>query len=238
MSGITATAAPPETQPARTTDGHAPLRTPVLYDAVITHARSRPVHNRFRYRTHYWLIDTDAPPHLARGLGWLGRIDAADHVDVRALLAEHGMHADRVYLLAHPRVLGYVFNPISLYWCYRDGDPNPTVIAEVHNTYGGRHAYLLDPDDNGRAVVDKRLYVSPFYPVDGSYQIRVSPPGERLLVTVTLHRDGDAPFVATLTARRRPATPRALSVLALRHPRAPLRTSVLIRWHGFSLWLR
>ena len=72
------------------------------------------------------------------------------------------------------------------------------VLAEVHNTYGGRHVYLLRPDTQGRSEVNKEMYVSPFYLVDGSYDIRVSEPGATVSVTVTLRREDDAPFVATM----------------------------------------
>lgn len=209
-----------------------------LYEAVVTHERRAPIRNRFRYRAFYWLVDYDRPPQLPRGLRWLSRWDPSDHVDVRAVLAEHGLQADRIVMLANARMLGYVFNPITVHWCYRDGDPDPTVVAEVHNTYGGRHAYVLPLDDAGCATIDKQLYVSPFYPVDGRYEIRVSEPGDRVHVAVTLRRDEDEPFVATLLGRRRPARLRTVAAAMLRHPWSPLRTSMLIRWQGIRLWLR
>ena len=94
--------------------------------------------------------------------------------------------------------LGYVFNPISVFWCYDGTDVRVAVLAEVHNTYGERHTYRLRPDEQRTSDVDKELYVSPFYPVDGHYEIRVSEPGASVSVTVTLRRDNDAPFVASL----------------------------------------
>ncbi|HEU5034054.1 MAG TPA: DUF1365 domain-containing protein [Mycobacteriales bacterium] len=217
---------------------------PALYDVVIGHTRRAPLENSFDYRSFYWLIDIDAPPKLPAPLRWLARFDPRDHLDIRAVLAEHGLGADRILMLANARTLGYVFNPISVYWCYRHpsathGAPElVALVAEVHNTYGGRHAYVLHPDEHGRAEVDKQMYVSPFYPVDGRYSLRISPPGESISVTVTLRRDGDEPFVATLRGRRRPATLRNLVQAWMRYPWAPLRVSALIRWQGIRLWRR
>ena len=81
----------------------------------------------------------------------------------------------RVLMLAHARVLGYVFNPLTVYWCHRADGTLACVMAEVHNTYGQRHAYLLRTDERGRARVGKEFYVSPFHPVDGSYRMSAAP---------------------------------------------------------------
>lgn len=206
-----------------------------FYEARVTHSRQAPVANRFRNRTFYWLVDADNPPRLGWPLRWLGRFCPDDHIDVRKYLAELGRPAERILMLAHARSFGYVFNPISVYWCYSADGVVSAVVAEVHNTYGGRALYLLDPGPDGRAEVAKQLYVSPFYPVDGQYEITVSEPTARIAVTVTLRRPGDLPFVATLRAERRPANFARLVGASLRYPWTPLRTSVLIRWQGIRL---
>jgi uncharacterized protein len=103
--------------------------------------------------------------------------------------------------------------------------------VEVHNTYGGRHVYLVHPDEHGRARVDKDLYVSPFHGTDGWYDVRVPVPGDDLLVAITLHTDDGATFSASLTGRR-------TEVSARRAAPAALRGSALIRAHGIALWLR
>ncbi|HMC67661.1 MAG TPA: DUF1365 domain-containing protein [Mycobacteriales bacterium] len=229
------------TAPAR--EGVAPrikedVVTPALYEATVTHTRRAPVANRFRYRTAYWLYDVDAQPRLRWPARLLARFDPRDHVDVHATLADDRLSADRIVTLAHARMLGYVFNPISVHWCYRHDGALVAVVAEVHNTYGGRHAYVLHPDARGDSTVDKALYVSPFYPVAGSYRIHVSAPTERLTVSVQLLRDGEEPFVAALTARRLPATLPNLARLAIRYPLTPLRTAALIRRQGLALLAR
>lgn len=142
-------------------------------------------------------------------------------------------------MLAAARVLGYVFNPLSVYWCHNGEGELVCVVAEVHNTYHGRHCYLLRTDDSGRAEVEKDFYVSPFEPATGGgYRMSLPEPGDRLALSITLDRPGSAPFVAAVRGRRRPATAIGLLRLAIRHPLAPLVVTVRIRWQGIRLWLR
>lgn len=224
-------------------------RAPALYEAAVRHVRTEPVHNAFTHRTYYWLVDLDHLPRLPRPLRLLAGFRAADHgrgdastlrADADTFLAEHGITLGRdahVLMLAHARVLGYVFNPLTVYWC-RDHSGLRAVIAEVHNTYGGRHRYLVHPDDRGRATVDKALYVSPFNRVEGHYRLTLPEPGQRLSLTVALHRHGRPPFTATVRGTRRKAVPGALLRMALRHPLAPLVAAARIRVQGIGLYLR
>jgi uncharacterized protein len=114
--------------------------------SVVTHTRRVPIKNRFRYKASYWLVDYDELPELAGLIRRLARFERSDHGDVRALLAEQGVTADRILMLAMLRTLGYVFNPISVFWCYDAAGGQVASLAEVHNTYGERHTYLLRPD--------------------------------------------------------------------------------------------
>ena len=129
---------------------------------------------------------------------WLrpfARFEARDHFDgepddtlrqrIDAFLADRGidLRGGTITALMQARVLGYVFNPISLYWCHDADGVVRHVIAEVHNTYGGRHAYLLPPDGDQPAIVMKKLYVSPFNDVDGYYLVRAPRPEDNLDVT-------------------------------------------------------
>ena len=135
-------------------------------------------------------------------------------------------------MAANARALGYCFNPISVFWCHRRDGELAGVVVEVHNTYGDRHAYLVHPDEQGRARTEKEMYVSPFHGTDGHYEIAVPRPGERLHVTVTLHSDDGAVFTASLDGEpdRRPRP--------LRSAPAALRGALLIRAHGIWLWAR
>jgi DUF1365 family protein len=131
-----------------------------------------------------------------------------------------------------------VFNPLTLYWCHDANGVLRHVVAEVHNTYGGRHAYLLPPDNDRPAMVRKRLYVSPFNDVDGYYLVRAPLPDAELDVRISLHRDNQPAFVATMRGSRRNAGIGELLRLQLVAPLAPLMGAIGIRVQGITLWLR
>jgi uncharacterized protein len=222
---------------------------PALYDAVVTHSRRERVRRTFRHRIYLWLVDLDALPVLPRWLRPFGRFEAADHLglpersiraNLDAWLATQGVDlaGGRVVMLANARSLGYVFNPITLYWCSRPDGRTECVVAEVHNTYGERHCYLLRPDTNGRAKTAKEFYVSPFLEMGGGYEMRVSRPGQDLAVAVSLRQHGETVFAVGLRGTRHLATRRRLVGKVLRDPFGSYRVWALIRLHGITLWLR
>jgi uncharacterized protein len=135
-----------------------------------------------------------------------------------------------VLMAAHPRALGFSFNPISVFWVWPQHQA-PCVVVEVHNTYGDRHAYLVHPDAQGRATTPKEMYVSPFHGTDGTYHLAVPVPGRRLLVAVALTTEDGATFTASLSGHRTDHGP-------WRAAPAALRGAALIRLHGAALWLR
>ena len=141
-------------------------------------------------------------------------------------------------MLANARVAGHVFDPLSVFWCFDSSGGLACVVAEVHNTYGERHAYLLRPDPSGTARTGKELYVSPFNDVSGSYTLRFGLSPEQVSTTVTLTRDGAVAFSATFRGTPRPATPAAVVGQVVRKPLMPHQVSALIRLHGIALWLR
>lgn len=229
-----------------------PPPVPALVVGTVTHTRRRPLTHSFTYRHYTWLVDVDALPRFRRPLSWLARFDAADHLDAGRLggglrgdvvrfCAARGVTVgpeDSVLMLAHARSLGHVFDPMSAFWCVRPDGTVVAVVVEVHNTYGGRHAYLVEPDDAGRAVVDKEFYVSPFNPVAGTYRMRLVLDTEEAAVSIRLLVD-DSPVVdAGLSGRVVPATPRAVLRTAVGHAPMTYRVSALIRVHGLVLWLR
>jgi DUF1365 family protein len=118
-----------------------------------------------------------------------------------------------------------------VFWCFDSAGAPAGTIVEVHNTYGERHAYLVHPDERGRARVDKALYVSPFHGTDGWYDVVVPLPGDELQIAITLHTDDGAAFSASLSGRRTTASAR-------RAAPAAIRGAALIRIHGIWLWLR
>ncbi|MEO6880075.1 MAG: DUF1365 domain-containing protein [Mycobacteriaceae bacterium] len=245
---------------------------PWLYEATVAHARTAPATHRFSYALRPWLVDLDTlddrghPYSLAPALRPLASFRAADHFDgsaptlraaVDAWCAAHDLaRPARVLTLAQPRAFGYVFNPISVHWLYDDTGLVTLVLAEVHNTYSGRHVYPVHLDADHRASVDKTFPVSPFFTTAGTYEMRVSDPGERVHVAMTLAlpaavtdpvtgraepaadpERATRPFTASLRGRRIPVTTAAVLVTAVRHTWPSLRTSVLIYRHGIALWL-
>lgn len=141
-------------------------------------------------------------------------------------------------MLANARELGHVFNPLSVFWCYRGSGHLAAVVAEVHNTYGERHAYLVHPNENGIALTGKDFHVSPFFAVNGVYELRFALRPDRISTVVTLRRDGAVAFVATFRGRPQPATRQAVAWIRIRQPLMSYRVSALIRLHGIWLWLR
>lgn len=226
---------------------------PAIYDSVVRHVRRKERDYRFSHSIYLWLVDLDAMPRLPAWLRPFAGFRAQDHLgdpdrtiraNVDAYLALHGidLRGGKVLMLAHARVLGYVFNPISVFWCHQGGEEGhgelACVIAEVHNTYGERHCYLLHPDTDGRASTEKDFYVSPFMSVDGRYTMLLREPTDRLAVSITLRQDDAIALTATLAGSRRPATTREVLRTVLRRPLVTHRTSALIRRHGIALWLR
>jgi DUF1365 family protein len=224
-------------------------REAALYECQIWHSRRTPVANSFTYGTYLWLVDLDDLPRPGGPLRLLASFRSRDHLgapgqsiraNVDSFLHERGvdLRGGRVLMLAHARVLGHVFNPLTVYWCH---DPDGTlscVIAEVHNTYGQRHAYLLHPDDKGQARTPKALYVSPFYPVDGVYRMSLPLPRERLTLAVVLDRPDGSRFSATVRGSAVPASTRALVHAAARHPWSTATVSARILRQGVGLYLR
>ncbi|MBF4161150.1 FAD-dependent oxidoreductase [Nocardioides sp. CBS4Y-1] len=233
--------------PAVLTDGAPPApHTPAVYRTTITHTRRTPWKRSFEHASHHWLVDVDdLPDH--RPLAFArGTFESRDHLgapertlreNLEAFLETQGRTLDpagRILLATQPRAFGYCFNPISVWWALDHHGRQEACVVEVHNTYGDRHAYLVDPDEQGRARTPKSMYVSPFHGTDGDYELAVPLPGDRISIAVTLHpstESGDAAFSAHLTGYRADVRPRRAATAAL-------RGSALIRMHGIWLWLR
>lgn len=223
--------------------------TPALYHAELAHVRRERITRSFRHRVYLWLVDLDELPAVPRWLRPLAGFRARDHLGVpeksirenlESWLAGQGVDlaGGRVLMLANAAVFGYVFNPLTVYWCHHPDGTLACVVAEVHNTYRERHCYLLRPDADGRARTGKEFYVSPFFEVDGHYLMRLPEPGPRLSLAITLYRDERPVFGATLTGHRRAADVRGVLRAALTRPLMPQWVSALIRRHGVALWLR
>jgi DUF1365 family protein len=225
-----------------------------LYTGTVMHARRSPRDNVFRYPIYMTLIDLDELPQLDRTLplfGWNRRavtsFHDADHIDIHEVLSANGVElgaGGSIQVLTNLRVLGYVFNPVSFWWCRRADGTLACIVAEVNNTFGERLPYVLLPrsgsEAGSRAVfeTDKRLHVSPFMPMDQAYTWWLSDPGPKLSVRMDVHETGSHDFHATLTATRRPLTGASLRSVLVRYPLMPLRVITLIHWQALRLFVR
>ena len=169
-----------------------------------------------------------------------GQYDAVKARGLDAFLAGKGVQlpGGKVFALFQARVLGHVYNPLSLYWCHDADGVLRYVIAEVHNTHGERHAYLLPPSGVQPTMVDKKLYASPFNDVDGHYLINAPHPDEHLDLRISLHRENHPAFVTTMRGDRRAAGIGQILALQVISPLAPKMNSLSMRVQGTMLRLR
>jgi DUF1365 family protein len=223
---------------------------PYLYRTRITHLRRAPVHHYFEHTGYSWYVDLDQLPNVLRWLRPFARFDARDHLDgadddslrtrVEAFLRARGVEppSGRITALLQARVLGHEFNPVTLFWCHDDHDVVRHVVMEMHNTRGGRHAYLLPPGSDAAVMAVKKLRISPFHGMDGYYLVRAPLPDEELNVAVSLHRDNEPAFVATIRGIRKPYGVGELLRLQAVAPMAPAMAKLEFRLQNLTLWLR
>ena len=226
--------------------------SPASVRALVHHRRLRPFTYEFSHRTTMWLVDA-AEPNAAFSRRWLrpfASIRSEDHFaadDDRPLITkvrsfldaqELPWTAHRVLVLANARSLGYVFDPLTTYFCFDAQGELEGVLAEVHNTYGERHCYPL-PVDRRRASTDKTFYVSPFFAVEGRYDITTKMTDDQVAVAISLTSpDGGTLFTAAVHGDLEPATRGRTLKRVAANPLPSQRVSALIRWHGIRLWLR
>lgn len=229
-----------------------------LYRGVVTHERFRPRRHRLAYRVFWLLLDLGEIEALDRRLRLFSRgrfnlmsFADRDHGDGRTPLrtwAEDQLRGagiappgGPIRLLTMPRVLGFVFNPISLYYCHAPDGRLAAMIYEVTSTFGERRAYVMPVEDAGGRIdqaADKALHVSPFLKMDLRYAFLGRAPGERL--GLTIHADGpDGRMLsATMTGRRTELGDRALLMSALAVPFLTLKVVAAIHWEALRLWLK
>ncbi|KAA9006048.1 DUF1365 domain-containing protein [Histidinibacterium aquaticum] len=238
----------PAAQPVTSAVEHVPGET--------YHARRDGPDNAFRYSIDYILLDAEgrqaAPRLFSRNAANFFSLRDRDHGGprhdgrgahwVREVLSAHGLDLPGpVLLLAQPRVLGHVFNPVSFWLCHGADGKLRAVIAEVSNTFGDRHSYLCHRPDLGeitaadRLTAQKCFHVSPFQPVEGGYRFRfdIRPDAIEIRIDYTTEAGG---LVATLRGPRQPLTNRTILGAALRRPFGSRRVLTLIHWQALKLW--
>ncbi len=220
------------------------------------HGRKGPVRNDFRYTVDYILLDPEKPqgPRLfSRNRANLMSLQDADHGGApgqgrgaawaKEVLARHDLPADRLLLLAQPRLFGHVFNPVSFWLAHDQLGHLRAVIAEVSNTYGDRHSYLCHREDRApitredTITAQKIFHVSPFQPVEGTYAFRfdIRPDRVALWIDYTTATGG---LFTNLIGPRRPLTNAGILASALRRPFGSRRVLALIHWQALKLALK
>jgi DUF1365 family protein len=250
----------------QTTQAEAPRDTvaaaAALYFGDVMHARLKPMGHRFSYRVMSLLIDLDRLDDADRQSRLFGvnraalySFNEADHGErdgsslrdyVRHRANERGidLSGGRVLLLCYPRLLGYTFNPLSAYFCYRADGSLALLIYEVRNTFGDIHSYVLPVKASElsaagiRQAQDKLFYVSPFIEMAMRYHFRVSPPGSSVKLRI-LETDREGPLLAaTFHGRRRALTSAALLRSLFSLPLVTFKIMAAIHWEALRLWLK
>lgn len=235
------------------------MTAPALYVGEVRHTRLRPRFHHLRKRFVWAFLDLDGLAELERRLR-LFAVDRPapvsfrrrDHGDpaepslrhwLARLLRPHGIDpfALPVRVLCQLRMLGYVFDPLSVWFVGADPAAPEALVYEVHNTFGGRHAYVVPLHGRPAATphaADKRFFVSPFAPLAGSYRFALRPPGERLSLAIHHAVDGEEVILAAFSGIRQPFDDRGLARLLLRRPHASRAVTAGIHIEAAKLWAR
>ena len=235
-----------------------------LYAGTVMHRRWKPKRHHLRYGVFAMLVDLDELPELRLNLFSHNRFNLFSLMDrdfgagdgtalkpwVEAQLAAAGLEwrGIRISLLTYPRILGYAFNPLSVFFCRRANDGAlVAILYEVHNTFGERHCYLIptgSDDAPVRHACDKAFYVSPFIGMQATYRFQILPPsfesktGERLAIVIN-ESDSEGPLLdASFVAARVPLGDRNLLSLLARHPLMGLKVIGGIHWEALRLWVK
>ena len=229
-----------------------------VYSGVVVHKRLRPRLHALRYRVFSLLLDVDRIDELAAGLRLFsrGRFNLMSFYDrdygrgdgtpvgdeARAVLAQAGigLEGGRIFLLAYPRLLGYVFNPLSVYYAFDVTGQLAALIYEVNNTYGERKSYVVRAGaSQGRVfaqAAQKEMCVSPFTEGSGRYSFRVTIPGDDLVLAVLL-RDAEGPLLKThFKAEAKPLDDGVIALQMLIFPLMTVKVIAAIHFEALKLW--
>ncbi|MCC0027895.1 MAG: DUF1365 domain-containing protein [Brucellaceae bacterium] len=243
-------------------NGPPPDAAATLYTGQVMHHRLKPFGHRFTYSVASLVIDIDrleeagrlsplfgvdraaplsfrASDHLAEGFATLR--EQADSLLARAGVAEP---AARILLMTYPRMFGYVFNPISTWFCHGADGRLIAVLYAVSNTFGERHTYVAPVSEGElspaglRQSRDKLFHVSPFISMDARYHFRVLPPGREARLRIHETEQGTPVLAATFNGCALPVTTATLSGLLLRQPFMTAKVIAGIHWEALKLWLK
>ena len=229
-----------------------------LYIGRVNHTRSRPKRNEFHYGIYYVFVDIDELEELDRQMRWFGYNHAGlvsvydrDHaakdgsawrpwIEERLARADIDLDGGRIMLLTFPRVLGTKFYPVSFWYCYDSQDRVLAILAEVKNTFGHRHNYLMhnsgEPFDfDIKPETRKAFHVSPFIPMDACYEFIFTEPGESLAVTIQDYVEGPLLLIAGINLHETELSDKTLWGTVLRHGPISLVAWLRIHWQAIKI---
>jgi DUF1365 family protein len=223
--------------------------SPQLYTAQVVHKRLFPKANAFHYGVYYLALPLPAAAIPGRLASFhrkdVGLRDGSDPTPwVRGILADYDLNqkTQRIVLVTMPRVLGYVFNPVSFYLCLDGSNALRAVLCEVHNTFGEQHSYLCANADHSPIGADQWLeaekvfHVSPFLERRGDYKFRFDVSADKLGIWIDyFDADQQKQLITALTGSFTPLTPQALRQAFWRHPLVALKAVTLIHWQALKL---
>ena len=188
-----------------------------------------------------WFVNLDEPQKKLLAKDHFGSEAKSMRDAVEHFVRSNGEEiepGDKLFAIASARTNGYVFNPLSVYWCITSSGTIRWAILEIHNTYGDRHAHLLHPDEKGNSSVNKEFYVSPFFAIDGEYKTRTYFDEKSVVLSVNLYQNNAQVFSASFTGELLEASIKNRLLAYLRTPFSTLQAMARIRAHGIWLWLR
>ncbi|MBO6561244.1 MAG: DUF1365 domain-containing protein [Nisaea sp.] len=233
-----------------------------LYRGAVMHARLLPFRHRFVYRVFSMLVDLDELDELSSGLRFFSRnrFNLFSYFDrdhgsrdgmpvagwVRAQLQAAGFESGEGRITSHcfPRILGFVFNPLTIYFCHHRDGHLQAVLYEVKNTFGQQHCYLIpveDAHESESAILqscDKGFYVSPFMEMKSTYRFRLKEPGEKLSILIRQETPAGETLIATHTGRRETLTDGSILKMAALYPLLTLKVVTGIHWEALKLWVK
>lgn len=230
-----------------------------IYVGSVMHRRLHPRRHHFRYHAFWLLLNLDEIEALSKRMMWfsynrsnLFSFYDSDHgdgtktpirVQIDRQLAKAGLDISGgcVMLLCMPRTLGYCFNPLSVFFCYRKDGDLEAIVYQVHNTFAERHSYVIAVKDAGSAVHQncrKRFYVSPFLDMDLRYDFRIAGPDKRVTVAISATGPEGPVLNAVMAGVRKPLTDRSLFGIFWRIPAVTLKVMAGIHWEALRLWIK
>lgn len=232
-----------------------------VYWGQLMHNRLRPKKHRFCYRIAPWVLDLNALESLSSKLRFfsinrfnLVSFHEKDYGDgsgrplqkqIQQLLAREKLcPPTSIKLLCFPRVLGYVFNPLSVYYCFDATEKLYAVVYEVSNTFGERHSYVIPaPQEEAdqkilHQAASKQLHVSPFFPMDCHYTFRLTAPSERLTLGIHLHDQQGKLFGAVFTGKQCPLNDRNILKQTALLPLQTIKVIAAIHWEALRLFVK